>query len=76
MKKKNRQFYNIKLLKELERFIKENPDLRFGQILFALRICISNFNYQTQKSDIKDIFYEESSETFKRMKKHFELFYK
>lgn len=36
----SRQKYNLKLLKEIEKQVNNNPELRFGQILANLGILI------------------------------------
>lgn len=64
----NRQKYNLLILKELEDWIEECPDLRFGQILWT-----SNILYDVSQTDtcvVHDPFFEEPKEIYKRMKKY------
>lgn len=53
-----RQNYNRKILRELEKLINKYPDQRFGQL-------IANYIFPSYKQ--KDIFYEESQETFENI---------
>ena len=55
---KNRQFYNFLILKVIEEEIKKNPDLRFIQLLWKLKVITH-----------EDCFYEESSKTYEKIKK-------
>ena len=57
----DRQFYNNLILKSLSAIIKENPDLRFMQIL-------GNLGYDI-KYNGKDAYYEESFDTIKNINK-------
>jgi hypothetical protein len=52
-----RQEYNNKILKTLEHYVNAYPDWRFGQILFNSGLWRK-----------EDPFFEESSETLKRIK--------
>lgn len=58
----NRIEANIKLLEILKETLCKNPDLRFIQALWGLKIIDYDNN-----GDIIDRFYEESSETLKRI---------
>lgn len=58
---KDRQSYNFLILKIIEEEIEKNPDLRFIQLLWKLKIITR-----------EDCFYEESSETYKKLKKETE----
>ena len=64
--KMTRQEANRNLVKVINAFVETYPDWRFGQIL-------SNAGVITRKQDspfdIKDPFYEESTETWERIKK-------
>lgn len=60
----SRQQYNFLILEELENWIEECPDLRFGQILW-----VSNILY-TSNCVVHDPFFEEPKEIYKRMKKY------
>lgn len=62
MDKKERKESNLILLKQLEAVLKSNPDLRFIQALFALRIID-----QDQNGNIVDRFYEEPHKTLERI---------
>lgn len=53
-----RQQYNRKILRELDKFIDKYPDQRFGQL-------IANYIFPTYRQ--KDIFFEESKETFENI---------
>lgn len=57
---------NKELLRILADIIEDNPDLRFGQILFNWQFIIGD----NDNGDIKiiDPFYEESVDTLKRVK--------
>ena len=57
-----RQEYNIKILQRLFSLIMNEPDLRFIQALWALGIIDRN-----NDMEIKDRFYEEPEDTFKRV---------
>lgn len=61
-----REESNKELLRILADIIEDNPDLRFGQILFNWQFIIGD----NDNGDIKiiDPFYEESVDTFKRVK--------
>lgn len=50
----NRQMYNNLILEKIIEMVDKNPDLRFGQILNNL--------------GISDSFYEESKETFEKLR--------
>ena len=58
----NRIEANIKLLEILKETLCKNPELRFIQALWALKIIDSEDN-----REIVDRFYEEPSETLKRI---------
>ena len=53
-----RQGYNRKILKELDKFIDKYPDQRFGQL-------IANYIFPYYRQ--RDIFFEESKETFENI---------
>ena len=53
-----RQNYNRKILRELEKLINKYPDQRFGQL-------IANYIFPYYRQ--RDIFYEESQETFENI---------
>lgn len=60
----SRQEVNRELVKILSDAVEKFPDWRFGQILF-------NYNFITRKHssfDIEDPFYEESQETFDKLR--------
>ena len=54
----DRYINNLEILKRLDTFLHENPEMRFIQALWALNIV-----------DNSDRFYEESSYTLKKMRK-------
>ena len=54
----NRYKNNLEILKRLDTFLHEYPEMRFIQALWALNIV-----------DNSDRFYEESSDTLKKMRK-------
>lgn len=61
---RSRQEVNRELVKILNDAVEKFPDWRFGQILF-------NYNFITRKHssfDIEDPFYEESQETFDKLR--------
>lgn len=60
-----RQEYNLKILQKLFALIMEEPDLRFIQALWALRLI----DRENDSLNIKDRFYEEPEETLKRIEK-------
>lgn len=59
----NRQESNEKLLELLKEALNKNPDLRFIQALWAIKVIDMN-----DSGLIYDRFYEEPSETLKRIK--------
>lgn len=61
----NRQECNIKILEFLKQDIYTYPDLRFFQLLANIGIV----EYDSKTNTIKDKFYEESSETLKKVVK-------
>ena len=67
----NRIEANKQIIKKLEEFINNNPNMRFIQALWALNIINAKpvynkeLGYHEQK--IEDRFYEEPSETLKRI---------
>lgn len=63
----SRQKYNLKLLKEIEKQVNNNPELRFGQILANLRIIDYEHDYINDVSIVKDPFHEESQTTWVRV---------
>ena len=58
-----RQEYNIKILQKLFTLIMNEPDLRFIQALWALRLI----DRDEESTFILDRFYEEPEDTFKRV---------
>lgn len=60
-----RQEANKKLIDVLKCFVDTYPDWRFGQILFNVGVITR----KQDSLDIKDPFYEESTETWERIKK-------
>ena len=67
--KLTRQEVNRNLVKVLNAFVENYPDWRFGQILFNVGFIIR----KKDSLDIKDPFYEESTETWERIKKALNL---
>lgn len=63
-----RQIYNRKILELVSVMIEKHPELRFCQILWALEIINKQEN-----GEIIDNFYEESYETFSRIKNDYKL---
>ena len=66
MKIEDRQYYNFKILDELEDLLVKEPEIRFIQALWALNIINS------ENSSIEDRFYEEPNDTWKKVKKKIE----
>jgi len=65
-----RYSYNKKILEILEQKIEENPELRFGQILCALKIVTYVTDYNDDGSPVtKDPFYIESKDMWENMTK-------
>ena len=62
----NRQEANLKLLEILRKTLEKNPDLRFIQALWALKI-IDIDSMDNISGQIVDRFYEEPFETLKRI---------
>lgn len=60
---KERQLFNLQIIQEILSMVLDEPDLRFIQILWALRLIDRDENM-----NIKDRFYEEPEETLKRIK--------
>ena len=63
---KKRQEANLEILNEIGVAIMNFPDLRFGQILANLDII--EYDYDADKANPKDIFYEEPVITLNRIK--------
>lgn len=63
-----RQVANFNILNKIEKVVKENPHLRFGQILANLGIINYEHDYINDVSIVKDPFHEESVTTLMRMK--------
>lgn len=63
-KKLTRQEANRKLVKVINDLVEAYPDWRFGQILFNAQFIIR----KKDSLDIQDPFYEESTETWGRIK--------
>lgn len=55
---KNRQEYNYRIVEIILKEIEKNPDLRFNQILYNLKIV-----------DNTDTYYKESKEVYKELTK-------
>jgi len=65
-----RYTYNKQILEILAQKIEENPELRFGQILCALRIVTYINDYNDDGGPVtKDPFYIESKDTWENMTK-------
>lgn len=62
----SRQKYNLKLLKEIEKQVNNNPELRFGQILANLGIIDYEYDSINDVCIVKDPFHEESQTTWVR----------
>ena len=60
----NRQEYNRKIVNYLASVVEQCPEWRFGQILYNTMTIVR----KNDTLDIKDPFYEESYETYKRIK--------
>lgn len=58
----NRQESNNKLLNILKEYLDNNPDIRFIQALFAMKIIDQDIN-----GNIIDRFYEEPCDTLNRI---------
>ena len=63
-----RQVANFNILNKIEKVVKENPHLRFGQILANLGVINYEHDYINDVSIVKDPFHEESVTTLMRMK--------
>lgn len=61
----NRQEYNLQILKILEEYLKQHPDFRFIQVLWALNIIDRDEN-----NLIIDRFYEEPNITLEKIKEN------
>ena len=59
---------NLELAEELVKRIKENPQQRFGQILINFKFIEIINDIDNNTCIIKDPFYEESTDTLKRVK--------
>ena len=65
----NRQKYNLEILNKLQEFLKEHPNFRFIQALWALDIIDRDEN-----NLIIDRFYEEPNKTLEKVSKSLEGF--
>jgi hypothetical protein len=65
----NRQDANRKILEKIAKLVDENPELRFGQILFILGIN-ENIVVDDGHSYCVDEFYTESVDLLNRMTKN------
>ena len=65
----SRKEYNIEIINMLLDIIKENPDFRFGQILFNNVLKYAEGDTQIF---IEDPFYEESEITYNRLKNNYD----
>lgn len=63
-----RQLANIEILDLLKKQVIDNPDMRFGQMLYSTGILTSHFSELAGKSITDDIFYMESSEILNNLK--------
>lgn len=63
-----RQQANLEILDILKEKVMENPDMRFGQLLYSTGILTSHFSEIAGKQVTNDIFYIESSEILNRLK--------
>lgn len=59
---------NLELAEELVKRITENPQQRFGQILINFKFIEIVNDIDNNTCIIKDPFYEESTDTLKRVK--------
>ena len=59
----DRQEYNLKILAKIKEYILKNPELRFIQILWALKII----NREEGTFNIEDRFHEEPNKTFYKL---------
>lgn len=59
---------NLELAEELVKRIRENPQQRFGQILINFKFIEIVNDIDNNTCIIKDPFYEESTDTLKRVK--------
>lgn len=67
---KERQQTNLEILDILKEQIMNNPDMRFGQLLYSTGILTSHFSELAGMPVTDDIFYMESSEMLKRLVCH------
>lgn len=58
---------NVELLEILKNIIENNPDLRFGQILYNYEFVVPDHYEEKKGWMIRDPFHEESSTTLKRV---------
>ena len=58
-----RQEYNLKILQRLFTLIMDEPDLRFIQALWTLKLV----DRENDSLNIKDRFYEEPEDTLRRI---------
>ena len=61
----NRQEYNRKIISKLSEIIEQNPDLRFGQILWNCKILY----WEDSKYRVHDPHSDESEDIWNRMNK-------
>lgn len=61
---KERQLFNLQIIQEILSMVLDEPDIRFIQALWALRIVDRG-----EDMIIEDRFYEEPEETLKRIRK-------
>ena len=68
----NRYQYNIAIINKLTELVNKYPELRFNQLLMDCGVIDSKelVSLSTGSSYIKDPFYEESENTWKRMLKN------
>ena len=65
---KNRQSANFELVRKLSELVIAYPDLRFGQILVNFGFVEQITRHYDGSISTKDPFYEESTDTLKRVK--------
>lgn len=63
----SRLLYNTAIVNKLAELVKNNPDWRFGQIIFNSGVINSSSTDSDGKPIIDDPFYEESRSTWNRM---------
>lgn len=64
---------NLLILNVLKKEIEKNPNMRFQQLLYYLRIIEKTYNIDTDKVEIDDKFYEASQITYKNLIKTIDM---